>query len=183
MRILSTRPDRGVSITTPTPEIMAALSVGGYVERAARDWEIHKFVSHGLQESIAVRWIDALVEGGCSTQESYALIIDKDTKAEWSAKELVDMEDFLADRWFRNAWVRSQNGGPIYIDLERARVQQAQRLEELELKVRKPKFIRRRRTDYLTDWFENPHLPGWIEQAPTVQALRAIWPTELLGET
>jgi len=88
----------------------------------ARVWEIHKFVQDSKwrpgcprREAIATRWIDALIHGGCDEHEAIALIIDKDVPADAKAVAVIDASD-LPPRTHRNAWRRSPNGGPIWID-------------------------------------------------------------------
>lgn len=175
LAIVSTRPDRGVSITYPTPEIMAMLTHGGapegYFGRALdRGWEIEKFIRdeswHGSlstasRERLAARWIDCVMFGGLTDAEAYGLIRDKDTNDDWTAKELTD--DIPQDRWFRDAWVRGHNGGPIEIDLGRARSAHFRHLKETsakaDLMVPEPDWHQVRRS---------------LLSASTIEAVRAI---------
>ena len=54
--------------------------------------------------------------GGCTTAEAYGIIRDRDCSHLGTGCELWDASDLPTDRRYRNAWRRSHNGGPIYID-------------------------------------------------------------------
>ena len=86
-------------------------------------WEAEKFVRDTSwrpdrkdREALAQRWINALHLGGLSEREAVALIIEKDAPAWSTAHEIVNVSDLPQDRTYRDAWRRSHNGGPIYID-------------------------------------------------------------------
>lgn len=135
--IVTTKPDGSVAVTAPTAEIMHILTCGGapagYFGRALdRDWEVHKLMAAGCREAVAVRWIDHLIGGGLTDAEAYELVADKDVPSDWTARELVDAATLRHDndRWFRDAWRRSRNGGPIDVDMPTARRIQAQRIVE-----------------------------------------------------
>ena len=177
MIIVSTRPDGGVSFNTPFPEIMSILTLGGaeegYSSRVDRDAQIAAFVRDGIRETIAVRWFDSVVSGGLTDAEAYDLIKDRTTKPDWTGHEL--WEASPTDRWFRNAWKRSPNGGPIYVDLERARPVQFKHIKsaiDLETKRRASEI----------DLFDVPvevDLVGVRQQIYAAQdeiELRQIWP-------
>jgi hypothetical protein len=123
--IVSTRPDGGVSITYPSAEFMAFFTLGGapygYFGRIDWDGQIASMTGRGIRESVAVQWVRSIINGGLTTAEAYELIRDRDTAPEWTGKELWDRADVPRDRWFRNAWYRSHNGGPICVDLGRAK--------------------------------------------------------------
>lgn len=178
--IVSTRPDGGVTITHPTQETMAFLTNGGapvgyYGRNLDRDWEIQKFVNAGLRESVAAKWIDALISGGRTDAEAYELIRDKDTKPDWSGHELWDRNE-LPDRWFRDGWARSHNGGPISIHLGRAKAIQLRHIknavaeennalmQDLDCELIELDFERIRRS---------------IMIASDENQLRSVWPMEL----
>lgn len=91
----------------------------------AKEWEVQKFIcdpswrrerSEAERRHLAERWIRALDQGGLSEREAVALIIEKDAPAYSTAHEIVNCSDLPQDRTYRDAWRRSHNGGPIYID-------------------------------------------------------------------
>lgn len=101
----------------------------------AIDWEVEKFVrdydwrpDRQDRGRLARRWIEALDRGGLSEHEAVSLIVEKDAP-NWSlAHEIVHKDAIPKDRRYRNAWRRSANGGPIWIDEA-----VAQRLEENQM--------------------------------------------------
>jgi len=162
-QILFTRPDGAVSICTPAPECMDWLACGGYWDGRGLDIDeqIERSVAAGHHEHAARRFVRAMDRGGCTTAEAYEIIRDRDCGHLGSAFELVAPEE-LPDRWFRNAWRRSHNGGPICVDMAAARRIQRARLAD---------FAEHRRVDL--SW------PRWRERmrrAQTPEALKAIWP-------
>lgn len=121
-RIVYTRPDGGVSIVVPAAECLQAMCCGGAWAGEARgfvDEQIERLVAAGTAEPVAVAFCRAMAFGGMTDREALAVISEKDGGG--SGRELWDMSDVPSDRWFRDAWVRSHNGGPIGIDLTRAR--------------------------------------------------------------
>lgn len=129
-RIVYTRPDGGVNVCHPAKEIKAFMTNGGGwfdnypngVNKAIAR-EIEKQINNGRNKAITVRFVHALAFGGCTDAEFYEIIRDRDCGHRGTGFELWD--DIPLDRWFRNAWVRSHNGGPINIDLTKARKIQA----------------------------------------------------------
>lgn len=192
--IVSTRPDRAVTITAPTSEIMRILTHGGVPEAyfgrtLDRDWEIEKLVRDGRREIIAVRWIDAVIAGGLTDAEAHGLIAEKDVPSDHAGIDLWDHSDVPRDYWFRDAWRRSRNGGPIDIDFDVARRVQAQRaigarehrLSELRHQLNVDLILsvdasaKRRQIVQL----ERDDLFAPMAAAMTVDELRASWPAIL----
>lgn len=130
--IVSTRED-GVSITYPTREIMSMLTCGGappgYFGKMSIDGQIASMVSRGIPEWVAFKYLKHLFCGGLTDAEAHELIRDRDTAPDWTAKELWDCSDVPQDRTYRDAWRRSHNGGPIEIDLSKARTIQLRRVK------------------------------------------------------
>ena len=193
--VVSTRPDHGVSITVPTNEIMPVLTHGGapegYFGRTLdRDWEIEKWVrdphwhsrlSFGQREQLAARWVDHFISGGLTDAEAYGLVRDKDSNDEWIGSELWDLSDIPTDRWFRDAWVRSHNGGPISVDLKLSKPIQFIRIKtEVDLETK-----RRGNDMELFDVQVDVDLRTIrekIKAARNQTELRCLWPTLLLRQ-
>lgn len=121
-RILYTRQDGGVSVCEPSIECLTGLQRGGYwgvVGRGFLDAQIARQEADGIATDVAHRFAHGLAFGGLTSAEAWAVIRDRDCR-HGVAHEMVTI-DALPDRWFRNAWRRSHNGGPVRIDLEAAR--------------------------------------------------------------
>jgi hypothetical protein len=132
----------------------------------------------GAGERAARRFVHAMQFGGCTDPEAYEIIRDRFCAHLGSGFELCDTADIPTDRWFRDAWVRSHNGGPIDVSLPKARIihfrkvkhaverENARRLEEMEL-------------------FDRLIEPNWcaireaIRRADDVAKLRHVWPHDL----
>lgn len=161
-RIVYTRPDGGVSICCPAREIMAHLTGGGFFANPARgviDHRIEAETAAGRPEWLAHRYVKALAFGGCTDAEAFEIIRDRDCAPHGTGFELWDFDDLPQDRWFRSAWRRSHNGGPVYIDMDKARKIQLQRIASIA-KV----------SLQLQRWKQR------IRQASSVEELRRIWP-------
>ncbi len=182
MIIVSTRPDGGVSLTNPTSEIMSWLTLGGapegYFGRINWDAQIEEMTGRRVPQDVAVRYVRGLQSGGFTDAEAYELIRDRDTNPEWTGKEVWDPSEVPTGRWYRNAWVRSQNGGPIYIHLERAKYVQFWRIRGAISQEE-----RRRENDI--ELFDAPvscdlrAIKQRIRSARDDLSLRRIWPEGL----
>lgn len=164
--IVSTRKD-GVSITYPTNEIMQILTCGGapkgYLGPFTADGQIASMVERGIREDVAHKYIKHLLCGGMTDAEAYELIRDRDTNREWSGKELWDCSDIPHDRWFRDAWYRSHNGGPIEIDLSKAKPVQYRRIKSAIV------------DDIDAPEVDLPAIRERIRSARDLRELRSIW--------
>lgn len=92
-----------------------------------RAWEIEKLFRCSAwrpdrpdRRALATKWVDRLIWGGCTYEEALELIRDKDAEPFSVAHEIVHVRDLPQDRTHRDAWRRSSNGGPIWIDEKRA---------------------------------------------------------------
>lgn len=101
----------------------------------AREWEIQKFVQDKTwrsdrhdREVLAARWIDALIQGGMNEHAAISLIAEKDMPVNATAAEIVDVSEIPSDRFYRDAWRRSHNGGPVWVDPNIAR-----QIEDLQI--------------------------------------------------
>lgn len=128
-RIVYTRPDGGVTINCPAPGIFRELQSGAWADKPNGwvDYQIDCAIKDGRDPDAVKRFCRAMVKGGVTDREVWALIRDRDCLHKGTLHELHDLAD-LPDRWFRNAWRRSHNGGPVGIDLELARLIQWERL-------------------------------------------------------
>lgn len=123
-RIVYTRHDGGVNICTPTDEIISWMSCGGMWDSQPRGFaeiQIERMIEAGVRKDTARKYAHAVQFGGCTTAEALEIIRDRDCIG-GIAHELSD--DIPTDRWFRDAWRRSHNGGPIYVDIEKAKTVQ-----------------------------------------------------------
>jgi hypothetical protein len=193
-RIVSTMPDGGVAITSPSPTIMRVMTMGGgYLPPSKRDIEIANQVRAGREERVTVRFIDALISGGLTDAEAYEVIRDRDVDPAYTAAELWDFDALPQDRWFRNAWKRSLNGGPIYVDMAKAK-----RIHGAKLLAAKRGRLKRltaaeeleritgdsEKADGLLvqiDRVRGLRLDFDLSRAETPEQLRAVWPMELVA--
>mgnify|MGYP001571673366 FL=1 len=82
--------------------------------------------------------------------------------------------DELPDRWFRNAWTRSANGGPVGVDLRLARPlqwQHARQAVAAENQKRAESFEAIR--PVVVDWEQ---IRSAIRHARDEEELRRVWP-------
>jgi len=121
--ILYTRHDGGVTVTYPMPEIFRVMQSGGYWDHKPRGYvqtQIDRQIQAGIDPDHARRFAHAVAFGGCTEAEVWEIIRDRDCARHGVLHELIDVSD-LPDRWFRDAWRRSSNGGPPSVDLEKAK--------------------------------------------------------------
>lgn len=131
--IVYTRPsDNGISVCNPTPWALDIMCNGGGLwndrPRGFVDEMVRRKSCPVLQkgkhvsEDIAWRFVRAMQYGGCTTAEALDIIREHDCTrgGDGTLHEVMDWTD-LPDRWFRDAWRRSGNGGPPSVDLEKAK--------------------------------------------------------------
>jgi hypothetical protein len=139
LRVVCTLPDGRVAILVPAPDFIEECRVGIVAARAARGYaqapvdvtyEAGKLcadeswrpdVSPDLREALARARFAVLNGGGLSEREAVELIAACDAPAFSTAREIVDVSEIPSDRTYREAWRRSPNGGPIWIDQDAAR--------------------------------------------------------------
>lgn len=193
--IVATQPDRSVIVVHPSQDVMGFLTCGGlpagYLGRVIdEDWEVDKFVRGGTRESIARRWIRSLIAGGLTDAEAYEVMADKDVPQDCSG---VDVIDTLPPRWFRDAWRRSLNGGPIEVDMPAARMIHAKNLINQRKRII-TKIEEQTELDKMTgqecrlltcvERLRGIDLSNVICNAQTPEALQQVqWPQELMGVT
>lgn len=131
--IVYTRHDGGVSLCIPSKNIFDIMQNGGYWDDMPRGFverQIELQIQAGIAPDHARRFAHAVAFGGCTQSEAWGIIKDRDCARHGTLHELVDASDLPPDRWFRDAWARSQNGGPIGVDLKKAKVIQWQKLAD-----------------------------------------------------
>jgi hypothetical protein len=112
--------------------------------------------------------------GGCTDAEAYELMRDRFCAHRGTGIELWDVSDVPSDRWFRDAWVRSHNGGPIDISLAKAKIIQFRRITDAV-----DQENTRRRTDI--NLFDRLIQPDWsvmrdaVSKADDIGDLRQLW--------
>lgn len=175
-RIITTGHNGGVIVTTPSERTIAVMGSGGRWGRVARGFierQIERQLSDGRNADAVARFTRALAFGGCTSAEALGIIRDRDCGHIGTAHDIVDALD-LPDRWFRDAWRRSHNGGPIVIDMKAARSVQWRKLRrafEIENSRRAMDF------DALAD----PVAVNWgdvaaqIKRAADEDDLRRVW--------
>lgn len=132
-----------------------------------------------ITEQSARKFVNAMQWGGLSTPEAWEVFRLHDC-TRYGEAELFEVQDTadLPDRWFRDAWRRSSNGGPPSVDLEKARPIQWRRLmdavsrenkrREFDLFGQAP--IKLNKIEYQTA----------IKHARDDSELRRIFPAELI---
>lgn len=182
-----TRPGGFVSIVHPSSYTMLWMGCGGYWPGATRGWleeQIDRQIKAGHVADAAVRWVKALMFGGLVTHEALTLMRDRNCAHRGTGIELWNWDDVPTDRWFRDAWRRSANGGPIWVDLDAARFVQMDKCVAAVNRHNKEQESSSRR------WGHNgPQIIGvdydWIkrncEAAGSTRQLKAVWPRELLA--
>ncbi len=173
-----TRPDGCVTLVTPSWRAIRVYGSGAGpdAEACGTNWywnaKRRGFLAEQEERQIAAghpahavrRHIHAMTFGGLTTAEALELIRDRDCAVFGTAADLIDIED-VRDRWFRNAWRRSRNGGPISIDLKAARRIQYRRITRMGEKAKAVLKLDR--------WRDK------IRMAKTPEELRRIWPEGL----
>jgi hypothetical protein len=177
-RIVYTRKsDGGVSVCVPAAEAIAHLCSGGFWPsvRGFCEWQIEMQIARGVGSDAAQRYARAMVSGGCTTAEALAIIRDRDCAHLGTMIELFDIDELPGDRWFRDAWTRSHNGGPVSVSLPSAR--------RIQLEKIKGAIVRRNRRRI--ELGRKPIAPAWgelgnaIRHARDEHELRRVWPEGL----
>jgi hypothetical protein len=125
--VYNRKDDGGVSICCPTDWAVAAMCNGGawrefpWFYPGFDEVQIERMIARGIRPDVAARYAHSMMVGGCTSAEALAIIRDRDCEPHGNAIELWDVSDVPSDLWFRNAWRRSHNGGPISVDLKLAR--------------------------------------------------------------
>lgn len=206
-RIVATRPDGGVNIVAPSERCLLVCTGAGAAAadpwRQTAAWRRRQVANFqrpgidrrtnrpipGLTKAIAERWVEAFTFGGLTLPEFFGLLGDKDAGRGASAIQLTTLFDLPADRWFRDAWRRSRDGGPIVGAVAAARGCHLRNLDELVRRWNRAEWERDdaahldgRRTNgpALIDWpAERPRILAAVSAAGSLPEIRAIWPDNL----
>jgi hypothetical protein len=95
----------------------------GFLQR-----QIAAQAKNGVGERAACRFVLAMQFGGLNTAEAYAVMRDRFCAHLGTGCELWDTSEISVDRRYRDAWRRSHNGGPIYLDEE-----EVMRIDEMRM--------------------------------------------------
>lgn len=176
-RIVYTRvSDGGVSICCPTDWAISVMGCGGlwdHLPPGVMDRQIASMVKRGVNEDAAHRYAKAVMFGGCTTAEALEIIRDRDCAHLGTAIELWDVDDVPTDWWFRDAWRRSHNGGPISVNLKLAKTVQMRHVGDAVIEENK-----RRERELLAPFeYDRDRLRTSIMSARDENELRVIWPS------
>jgi hypothetical protein len=169
VRIVYTRQDGGVTIRQPAPDAMRAFCNGGgwpTIQPNDLSRHIDAEIEAGRSPRLAMHYVHALAFGGQTEAEAYAIIRDRDCHGGTGFELWTISEVMSHDRWFRDAWRRSHNGGPIGVDMAKARKIQLKRIKTAADRIK-----------------ADLELPRWrerIRRAPSPEQLRQVWPRGLL---
>jgi hypothetical protein len=135
-----------------------------------------------MSERAAHRFVTATAFGGHTTSEAFEILADADARPYGTAAEVVDPAS-LPDRWFRNAWRRSPNGGPIRVDFRSAQILQADYIATAVTLYNE----KQRRVDLLHALsgkvsglapivLDTSAMRQRIREAQSLEQLRVVWP-------
>lgn len=174
--------DKGVSVCYPITDLFAYMTQGGgywndrprgYLDELVRrkTCPILQKGTPASQEA-AVKFVRAMQFGGLTTAEAWDVFRLHDCERYGFNVDMIDTDE-LPDRWFRNAWSRSANGGPVSVDMSKARVIQWERIAAAVSRENKRREL---------DLFGLPPirlpkvtLQSAIKNARDDQELRRIW--------
>lgn len=118
-RVVYTRPDGGVSICAPSITALRYMTGGGGRWDGFPPGFLERQIAKQAEECGewgAVRFVRAMQFGGLTTAEAYGVMRDRFCAHLGTGCELWAVEDVPTDRTYRDAWRRSHNGGPIWLD-------------------------------------------------------------------
>lgn len=173
-RILHTSANGGVTVTHVSPQFMRFMTCGGgWKTGRSEAEEIHHQCLAGHNSDVSARFVRAAMRGGLAEYEAYCVIRDRDCAA-GLAHDVIDARD-LPDRWFRNAWRRSSNGGPVWVDDDAAkRIQWRKILDAVDCENK------RRARDLCDPLNVNLEIyKSAIEGAHRLSEIRRIWPDDI----
>lgn len=189
-RIVLTRPDGCVSIVCPSESAIRWMGSGGRWPHATRGWlgqQIERQIMAGHNADVSRRHVVAMMFGGLTSAEALGLIRDRDCAHRGTGIELWDYSQVWSDRWFRDAWRRAEDGGPIWIDLPTARDIQRKRIKgavdqwnKMAAEDEESAFFAGRMTNgpALIE-FDRQRIRDALLRAETPDAVKRVWPDDL----
>lgn len=185
-RLVFTRfEDDGVSVTHPSHEALYYMTgPGGY-------WNGYPFGflnelvrrkscpilqrGHACTKEAATRFVKAMQFGGKSCEEAWDIIAQHDCARFGHLIEVQHVDELPPDRWYRDAWYRSANGGPIMVSLDRARLIQLQHIGNVTYEFNRWN----ERNLKPTIAHDADAIQRAIDDAPDLETLRQVWPDNL----
>lgn len=178
--ILEQKDDGGVLIGIPAPNMMTALTNGGFgrlpgdavtsdlaeneslrIEVAASmpvDRAIDNMVRSGYDPDFAAKWTQAQISGGETDATALGMVALKTFPSQFDVVA-TEQENIPADRFFRDAWRRDPGSDRLYVDPDASKVIFSRRLIEAKgMSVKK-----------LTDELDVLLLTGKTDQALEAQ--------------
>lgn len=189
--VYNRKSDGGVSVYAPAQNCLAMMACGGRWNGERRGFlhdQIDRQIERGIRSDVAQRFVLAMQFGGCTTAEALEILRDRDCAPHGTAIELWDSDEIPSDRWFRDAWVRSHNGGPIAINRRQAR-----RIHAAQIEIRKTELLRDLRlraaiaesdAEALRIGLRGDHVAAIavrsvLRDADDPEHLRSLWPAAL----
>lgn len=152
------------------------MSSGGYWDDKPvgyMDAQIERQIKDGIDPDHARAFARAVAFGGKTEAEVFAILRDRDCARHGTLHEVIDKDELPQDRWFRNAWRRSSNGGPVSISLLLAQPLQWDKIRyavETENKKRRDAF------DELPEiQIDKSRIKSAIKHARDDEELRRVW--------
>lgn len=87
--------------------------------------QFNRMLARGVKAKAAYRFARTMMTGGVTRREAIEIIAERDVGHLGVALEIIDVDELPKDRTYRDAWRRSSNGGPVWIDDDHA-----QRIDE-----------------------------------------------------
>lgn len=123
-RIISTLPGGKVAVTCPAEQAIWCLRHGAKDFNNpwfGRPWyfphlQFARMVARGVKPSVAWAYSTHMMRGGLTRRQAIDLIGARDCPG--VCPEIVDVSELPDSRFYRDAWRRSSNGGPVWIDDE-----------------------------------------------------------------
>ena len=173
--------DGSVSICQPAPEIFSIMQCGGYWADRPKGYvaeQIERQIREGIHPDHAKRYANAVAFGGCTEADVWGIIRDRDCARYGIHHDLINLSE-LPDGWFRDAWCRGHNGGPVYVDVGKARKIQWEKIHyavAIENGQREKDLFGKPKIKLMKDQYR-----ALIMKARDEDELRRIWPEELAG--
>jgi hypothetical protein len=156
--------------------MFSIMQCGGYWDLAPRGFvevQVERQIRDGINPDHARRFAQAMAFGGCSESEVWEIIKDRDCARFGIHHEIVSTDD-LPDHWFRDAWARGHNGGPVFVDMVKAREVQWRKIlhsvseenKARRLSLNSRPLVRISKTEY----------QKYISRAVDEDELKRVWP-------